>query len=87
MPCLRHYLKFGIVTLLPAANGANRAGIGIYCRFAAAAKMSAIALEDFHLPGSTVETQIKRDSPDFAKNTRRMVDLLTEIKNQEIAIQ
>ena len=34
-----------------------------------------------------METKINRDSPDFAKNTRRMVDLLTEIKNQEIEIQ
>jgi acetyl-CoA carboxylase carboxyltransferase component len=34
-----------------------------------------------------VETKVKRNSPDFEKNTRRMVDLLTEIKNEEAAIQ
>ncbi len=30
-----------------------------------------------------IETRIHRDSPDFAKNSRRMIDLLTEIKNEE----
>ena len=69
------------------ASDADWGGIGIYCRFADLAKLSAIALEDSPLPGSNVETKIKRDSADFAKNTRRMVDILTEIKNQEIAIQ
>jgi 3-methylcrotonyl-CoA carboxylase beta subunit len=39
------------------------------------------------LTSSVVETKVKRNSPDFEKNTRRMVDLLTEIKNQETAIQ
>jgi len=39
------------------------------------------------LPSSVVESKVKRNSPDFEKNTRRMVDLLTEIKNQEAAIQ
>jgi 3-methylcrotonyl-CoA carboxylase beta subunit len=39
------------------------------------------------LPSSTVESKVKRKSPDFEKNTRHMVDLLTEIKNQEAAIQ
>ncbi len=39
------------------------------------------------MPSSTVESKVKRKSPDFEKNTRRMVDLLTEIKNQEAAIQ
>ena len=34
-----------------------------------------------------VETKVNRNSPEFEKNTRRMVDLLTEIKNQEAAIQ
>jgi acetyl-CoA carboxylase carboxyltransferase component len=34
-----------------------------------------------------VESKVKRKSPEFEKNTRRMVDLLTEIKNQEAAIQ
>ena len=44
-------------------------------------------LEEFHLSSSAVETKVNRNSPDFEKNTRRMVDLLTEIKNQETAIQ
>jgi 3-methylcrotonyl-CoA carboxylase beta subunit len=39
------------------------------------------------LTTSVVETKVKRNSPDFEKNTRRMVDLLTEIKNQETSIQ
>jgi 3-methylcrotonyl-CoA carboxylase beta subunit len=39
------------------------------------------------LTSSVVETKVKRNSPDFEKNTHRMVDLLTEIKNQETAIQ
>jgi 3-methylcrotonyl-CoA carboxylase beta subunit len=39
------------------------------------------------LTSSVVETRINRNSPDFAKNTRRLVDLLTEIKNQETRIQ
>ena len=39
------------------------------------------------MPSSVVESKVKRNSPDFEKNTRRMVDLLTEIKNQEAAIQ
>ena len=43
--------------------------------------------EDFQLTSSVVETKVKRNSPDFEKNTRRMVDLLTEFKNQEAAIQ
>jgi acetyl-CoA carboxylase carboxyltransferase component len=39
------------------------------------------------LSSSVVESKVKRDSPEFEKNTRRMVDLLTEIKNREAAIQ
>jgi 3-methylcrotonyl-CoA carboxylase beta subunit len=39
------------------------------------------------LSSSVVETKVNRTSPDFEKNTRRMVDLLTEIKNQETSIQ
>ena len=39
------------------------------------------------MPSSVVDTKVKRNSPDFEKNTRRMVDLLTEIKNQEVVIQ
>ena len=30
-----------------------------------------------------IETRIHRDSPEFTKNSRRMIDLLAEIKNQE----
>jgi 3-methylcrotonyl-CoA carboxylase beta subunit len=39
------------------------------------------------LTSSVIETKIKRNSPDFEKNTRRMIDLVTEIKNQETEIQ
>jgi acetyl-CoA carboxylase carboxyltransferase component len=46
-----------------------------------------MAREEFHLTSSVVETKVTRSSPDFEKNTRRMVDLVTEIKNQETAIQ
>jgi 3-methylcrotonyl-CoA carboxylase beta subunit len=38
------------------------------------------------LTSSVVQTKVDRNSSDFEKNTRRMVDLLTEIKNQENAI-
>ncbi len=34
-----------------------------------------------------LETRIRRNSPDFEQNTRRMVDLLTEIKNEEARMQ
>jgi acetyl-CoA carboxylase carboxyltransferase component len=44
-------------------------------------------LEDPHLTSSVVESKVNRHSPDFEKNTRRMVDLVSEIKNQETAIQ
>ncbi len=36
--------------------------------------------------GSVIESHIKRESPDFAANTRRMVTLVGEIKNQEAKI-
>ncbi len=39
------------------------------------------------MASSVVESKVNRNSPDFEKNTRRMVDLLTEIKNQETTIQ
>ena len=39
------------------------------------------------MTSSVVESKINRNSPDFDTNTRRMVDLLTEIKNQETGIQ
>jgi len=32
---------------------------------------------------STLKSSINRDSPDFQKNTRRIIELLTEIKNQD----
>jgi 3-methylcrotonyl-CoA carboxylase beta subunit len=34
-----------------------------------------------------LETRIRRNSPDFEQNMRRMVDLLTEIKNEEARLQ
>jgi 3-methylcrotonyl-CoA carboxylase beta subunit len=39
------------------------------------------------LTSSVVETKINRNSPEYEANTRRMVDLVAEIKNQEIEIQ
>jgi 3-methylcrotonyl-CoA carboxylase beta subunit len=39
------------------------------------------------LSSSVVETKVKPNSPEFEKNTQRMVDLVTEIKNEESAIQ
>jgi 3-methylcrotonyl-CoA carboxylase beta subunit len=39
------------------------------------------------LTSSVVETKVNRTSPDYEKNTRRLVDFVTEIKNQELAIQ
>ncbi len=43
--------------------------------------------EEPHLTSSVVETRVNRNSPDYDKNTRRMVDLVAEIKNQEIETQ
>jgi 3-methylcrotonyl-CoA carboxylase beta subunit len=43
--------------------------------------------EESPLTSSVVETKVNRNSPDYEKNTRRMVDLVTEIKNQEVEIQ
>jgi len=34
-----------------------------------------------------LDTRVRRNSPEFEQNTRRMVDLLTEIKNEEAHIQ
>ena len=34
-----------------------------------------------------LESRIRHNSPDFEQNTRRMVDLLTEIKNEEARLQ
>ncbi|MGO9275063.1 MAG: acyl-CoA carboxylase subunit beta [Terriglobia bacterium] len=39
------------------------------------------------MPTSRIESQVNRKSPDLEKNTRRMVDLLTEIKNEEERIR
>src|SRR3989442_1217955 len=39
------------------------------------------------LSSSVLQTHINRKSPDFEKNIRRMVDLLTEIKNEEEQIR
>lgn len=39
------------------------------------------------MPAGLIDSHIKRDSPDFEQNTRRMVDLLTEIKNEEARLQ
>jgi len=36
---------------------------------------------------STLKSNVQRDSPDFQKNYRRIVELLTEIKNQEEQIR
>jgi 3-methylcrotonyl-CoA carboxylase beta subunit len=38
------------------------------------------------LPGSVIETRIDTTSDLFEKNTRRLIDLMTEIKNQELGI-
>jgi 3-methylcrotonyl-CoA carboxylase beta subunit len=45
------------------------------------------SLKEQPLTSSVGETKIDRSSPDFEKNTRRMVNLLTAIKNQETTIQ
>jgi 3-methylcrotonyl-CoA carboxylase beta subunit len=39
------------------------------------------------LAGSKIESHVKHDSPDFKKNHRYIIDLLTEIKNQEEQIR
>jgi 3-methylcrotonyl-CoA carboxylase beta subunit len=39
------------------------------------------------LTRSVIESKINRDSSEFEKNTRRIIDLVTEIKNQETEIQ
>ncbi len=43
--------------------------------------------KDAYLSSSQLKTNVKRDSPEFEKNTRRMVELLTEIKNEEEQIR
>jgi 3-methylcrotonyl-CoA carboxylase beta subunit len=39
------------------------------------------------VPDSILKSSIKRDSPDFQKNSRRVIDLLTQIKNQDELIR
>jgi 3-methylcrotonyl-CoA carboxylase beta subunit len=43
--------------------------------------------EEPPLTSSVLESNVDRNSPDYEKNTRRMVDLLTELKKQEAEIQ
>ena len=43
--------------------------------------------EEPHLTSSVVRTKVNRNSPDYEKNTRLLVDLLTKLKNQETEIQ
>jgi len=64
---------------------------GVNSAYTVASPRGHIAAGKFHeeppLTSSVVETKINRNSPDYEKNTRRLVDFVTEIKNQEIAIQ
>jgi len=39
------------------------------------------------MPASTLKSSIKTDSADFQKNSRRIIDLLTQIKNQDELIR
>jgi 3-methylcrotonyl-CoA carboxylase beta subunit len=39
------------------------------------------------VPASTLKSSINGDSPDFHKNSRRVIDLLTQIKNQDELIR
>ncbi len=39
------------------------------------------------MPASTLKSSINRDSSDFQKNSRRIIELLTEIKNQDEQIR
>ena len=39
------------------------------------------------MPASTLNSNVNRKSPDFEKNTRRIVDLLTQIKHEETKIR
>jgi len=39
------------------------------------------------VPASTLNSAVNRKSPDFEKNTRRIIDLLTQIKNEEQKIR
>ena len=39
------------------------------------------------MPDSVLKTSVKSEAPDFAKNTRSIIDLLTQIKNEEEQIR
>ena len=39
--------------------------------------------EGLRVPASVLKTSVNTKSPDFAKNSRKVVDLVTEIKNEE----
>lgn len=43
--------------------------------------------ERIHVSGTKIESQVDKKSPEFAKNSRSVVDRLTEIKNQEETIR
>src|SRR6202035_2279464 len=72
--------------MLALSGDAQLLGISLYCRFTAA-RYAERYYEESPLTSSVVETKINRDSPDYETYTRRMVDLVAEIKNQEIEIQ
>ncbi|MFZ0967418.1 MAG: acyl-CoA carboxylase subunit beta, partial [Candidatus Acidiferrales bacterium] len=54
--------------------------------FAAAGSLHSVR-EAEALASSVIQTAIRSDSPDFEKNHRRMIDRLTEIKNEEETIR
>ena len=56
-------------------------------RLTAGANSSLIVREVIPLSSSALETHVNRKSPDFQKNARQMVDLLTEIARQEEKIR
>jgi acetyl-CoA carboxylase carboxyltransferase component len=76
-----------IHTIDPYCRNAQEPQISLYCRFSPARAAARKFLKEQPLTSSVVETRINRNSPDFEKNTRRLVELLTEIKNQESVIQ
>ncbi len=54
---------------------------------ASLAAACAFSIRGQQVSSSVLESHIHRESPDFEKNTRRIIDLLTEIKNQEETIR
>jgi 3-methylcrotonyl-CoA carboxylase beta subunit len=73
---------------MPTCSGnAQLIGISLYCRFPAGRIAAGESHEELSLTSSVVETRVDRNSPDYEKNTRRMVDLVAEIKNQEAEIE